>query len=176
MDPHRFDAYTSRFRPSASRSDLGQFTAAVAFLAMLGSPANDEKRAVAGNNKKRRRRCGGPGRKRLCARNCGQQKLCGKSVDCGVCPCATAADCVAAGTGDLCCAGSCATGLCCEAKTCANPTPACLDHACAPCTATEQCIAGQVCEAGGICCKPEGAPCTDALPCCSGTCDFLVRG
>lgn len=30
--------------------------------------------------------------------------------------------------------------------------------------------------AGKFCCKPEGETCTSAEPCCSGTCDFLVKG
>ena len=30
--------------------------------------------------------------------------------------------------------------------------------------------------AGKFCCKREGATCTSGEPCCSGTCDFLVKG
>lgn len=180
MEPHRFDEFTSRILARSSRRNLGKFVAAVAVLGVLAPPADGPERAAAGQRKRRKRRCGAPGRRRLCSRRCGSQRLCGKTVNCGVCPCATTADCVANGTGDLCCAGGCVTGLCCESVDCANPTPACIDHACAPCTASAQCPAAQVCEAGGICCRPGGAACTttgaDFMSCCSKTCDSLVGG
>lgn len=174
MGPHHFDGLTTRIHTSNSRRDLARMAATVAVLGILASPEG----AAAGKHKKRKRRCRKSGRKHLCARRCGPQKLCGKTVNCGVCPCATTADCLAAGTGDLCCAGGCVTGLCCEAANCANPTPACIDYTCAPCNANGQCVTGQVCETGGVCCKPEGSPCTgaDFASCCSQTCDFLVNG
>lgn len=179
MPHHAFDGLISRFLTDLSRRELIRFTSAVAVPGVLSRLEQAPERAVAGHHKnhnKRKRRCGAPGRRRLCARACGPQTLCGKAVDCGLCPCATTADCLAAGTGDLCCAGGCVTGLCCESTSCANPTPACIDHACAPCTASAQCPGGQACDLGGICCQPEGAACTDFKPCCSQTCDSLVNG
>jgi hypothetical protein len=174
MGPHRFDGLTTRFLPSGTRRDLGTF-AAMTLLGLMAFPAEAPSPATAGKRKKRKRRCGARARRRLCRQRCGKQTLCGKRVNCKPC-CTTSADCVAAGTGDICCDSECVTGVCCSATDCANPTPACIDLACAPCTATDQCINGQVCEVGGVCCDPEGTPCTDFTDCCSQTCDNLVGG
>jgi hypothetical protein len=185
MDPHAFAGITTRFSSLApvTRRNVGRWAVAAALgvLAVLpgAAPPGAEagRRARRKRRKRRRRRCGARGRKRLCARTCGPQRLCGKAVDCGAC-CATDADCLAAGTGTLCCAGECVTGVCCEATACANPTPACIGNACVPCTASAQCPGGEVCETGGACCRPEGAACTeqDTASCCSQACDFLVGG
>ena len=181
MHPLRLAGLTARFLPHGTRRDLARCIATVAMVGVLAPLTPEPDQALAGHHrthKKRKKRCGAPGRQRLCARRCGPQTLCGKPVDCGPCPCATSADCVAAGTGDLCCANACVTGVCCAAAECANPTPACIGHACAPCTASEQCQHGQACEPPGTCCTPEGGACTSAsfLACCSKTCDSLING
>ncbi|MFN8661548.1 MAG: hypothetical protein U0075_06630 [Thermomicrobiales bacterium] len=73
--------------------------------------------------------------------------VCGQEV-CEVCT--NAAQCQAAGKGDICCNGSCFSGDCCDNSECTDPTkPICTEHVCSPCTSTSQCGNKEICDNGG---------------------------
>lgn len=179
MDAQDFDVLAQRLSALATRRRL---LGILATSALVGTARQESTPTAdaAGKQKRRKRhkrRCGTAARRRLCAEACGPQELCGKPVDCGECPCSSDGECQATGRGDLCCDGTCVSGACCSNDTCANPTPACVNYTCAACTSNPQCPRSQDCHVPlGVCCDPEGTPCTSYTTCCSRQCDFLVGG
>lgn len=90
---------------------------------------------------------------------------CGGQIDCGSCSganpicvsnvcttCSSSAQCQTAGLGNLCCAGQCLSGACCDNSGCSGTTPICNGaHACVACTADSQCGPNALCLPDGSC-------------------------
>lgn len=65
----------------------------------------------------------------------------------------------------LCCAGACFSGDCCDSAACSNPTPLCVDNICTACSASTPCPSNQICvdgacEACDVCADGQVCPYT----------------
>lgn len=130
MDRNRFDNLARLFSGKDSRRRLLSLFAAATVTGGLFDMLDPEEIDGAGRRKRRKKRHKhGKGRKREHQKHkkpkcrplttCPPDKRCG-SVDDG-------------------CGGKVACG------SCANPTPACVDNACVPCTSSDQCPSGTLC-------------------------------
>ena len=170
MDATQFDELAQSLARATRRGLLGR----VAVLPALGGAA-----ALLGNpwstaGKKRKKKCKPRPLAKTCAGKCGivkNRKTCKKKVDCGPCACEANSDCVAAGLGDLCCGGSCFSGVCCSDAACqSDAAPDCVGHACVCATN------GDTACAGGAACCPAGCVDlgTDLANC--GECGHACQG
>lgn len=196
MDGDQFDTFTTRLSAQITRRR------SLRLLGALGIARVVPPETVRADKKSRRRKkkCGAAAQTKLCASACGSQTLCGKSVDCGACPChaENGVCCDIEGTPctsySTCCSRQCdflvGGGTCssCKGHFCDQNNPCCggvgctnnrcggcLDRAIV-CSSHAQCCFSN-CD-GGVCLSNVGGQCAHDADCracylngqCSGTC------